>query len=190
MDEPVTQLSETVTISVERMMRFCYLAKIMSESAPYKTIVLTTYLTRFGTMLFETASFLYSLFEDNSNSINLSKIWGDFDHPFNEELREFETKLQPFKEELRLVRNSVGFHGSLSRSRENAGLGIFDVKSPRGREFSKIIYVMQKLALKMIEWYIKDMDEAERPRELWQEFVIELQGQSAKLPKPLHPRVA
>jgi hypothetical protein len=87
MTEPITRLGEEVTISVERMMRFCYLAEMEFEYASYGTSVLPIHLTRFGTMVFETASFLYSLFEDTGNSINLLKIWQGFDHPFGDELQ-------------------------------------------------------------------------------------------------------
>ncbi len=68
MDERTIHVGEEVTISVERMIRFCYLAEMESEYVPYQTSVLEVHLTRFGTMVFETASFLYSLFEDTENS--------------------------------------------------------------------------------------------------------------------------
>jgi len=176
MNEPNAQLDEKVTISVERMMRFCYLAQMLFEYTPYGTNVLPIHLSRFGTMVFETSSFLYSLFEDTENSINLLEIWQGFDHPFGDELQKFAKKLEPFKDELRLVRNRVGFHGSLNRSRERAGLDIFDFESPRAREFARLVRDMRSLSLKMIEWYIKRMNKAARPSEIWQEFMTELQS--------------
>jgi hypothetical protein len=177
-NESVSQQREDVTISVERMIRFCYLAQMKDEYVSYETHVLPLHLTRFGAMLFEAASFLYSLFEDRDNSINLLKIWQGFDHPFDDELQKLANKLDPFKEELRLVRNRVGFHGSLSRSHERAGLGIFDVESPRAREFARLVRDMQNLALNMIKWYIDGMNQSARPHEIWQEFMDELQGYS------------
>ncbi len=171
-------LREDVTISVERMMRFCHLVQIQFEYAPGDTKALPLHLTRFGTLVFETASFLYSLFEDRKDSINLLKIWRGFDHPFGEELQNCVTRLNPFKEELRLVRNRVGFHGSLNRSHERAGLGIFDVDSSRGRDFARLVRDMQQLCLRMIAWYMEGMDSSARPAEMWKEFVAEMQGHS------------
>jgi len=150
--------------------------QIQSECAAGNTKTLPVHLTRFGTLLFETASFLYSLFEDRQDAINLLNIWQGFDHPFGDELRNFVARLSPFKEELRLLRNRVGFHGSLTRAHERAGLGIFDVNSPRGRNFIRLVLDMKKLALHMIDWYMKDMDASDRPGEMREEFLAELQG--------------
>ena len=176
MDEPNTQQHQAVTISVERMIRFCYLSQMEVEYVRFDTKVLPLHLTRFGAMIFETASFLYSLFDDTNQATNLLKIWKGFDHPFNDELISFAEKLEPFKDELRKVRNRIGFHGSLTRSHEKAGLGIFDVNSQRAREFARLVREMQNIALKMIKWYTDGMNESDRPRELWQEFMIELRG--------------
>lgn len=178
MSDPDTRLGEDVTISVERMMRFCYLSQLQSECAAGEAKALPLHLTRFGTLVFETASFLYSLFEGRPDSINVEKVWRGFDHPFGDDLQSFVTRLDPFKEELKLVRNRVGFHGSLSRSHERAGLGIFDVDSSRGRDFVRLVMDMQHLFLRMICWYIQRMDNAARPAEMWREFVDELQGHS------------
>ena len=86
------------------------------------------------------------------------------------------TRLDPFKQELKLVRNRLGFHGSLSRSHERAGLGIFDVDSGRARDFACLARDMQQLFLRMIAWYMKGMDSSMRPGEMWNEFINELQG--------------
>lgn len=178
MSDPGTRLGEDVTISVERMMRFCYLSQLQAECATGETKALPLHLTRFGTLVFETASFLYSLFEDRPDSINLEKVWQGFDHPFGKELQNCVTRLAPFKDELKLVRNRVGFHGSLSRSHESAGLGIFDVESSRGRDYIRLAMDMQQLFLRMIGWYIQGMDSSGRDAEMWREFLGELQGHS------------
>lgn len=169
---------EDVTISVERMIRFCYLAQMQFEYAHGDTRALPIHLTRFGTLVFETASFLYSLFEEGQNAINLLTVWQGFDHPFGEELQNYVTRLAPFKDKLRLVRNRIGFHGSLNRGHERAGLGIFDVESSRARDFAHLVRDMQQLCLRMIAWYMKGMDSSTRPAEMWEEFVAEMQGRS------------
>lgn len=178
MSDPQSRLPEDVTISVERMMRFCYLAEMQFEYAPGDTKTLPIHLTRFGTLVLETASFVYSLFEDRQDAINLLNVWQGFDHPFGDELRNCVTRLSPFIQELRLVRNRVGFHGSLNRSHESAGLGIFDVDSSRARDFVRLVRDMQQLFLRMIAWNMEGMDTSARPAELWREFVAEMQGRS------------
>src|SRR5262245_1947376 len=145
MDAPAIKLDEAVTISVERMIQFCYMSRMLYEYAPYERILLPVHLTRFGTMFFQTASFLYSLFDDTKNSTNLLKIWKGFEHPFEDELQNFHDKLIPFKDELKRVRNRIGFHGSLTRTHEKAGLGIFDLESPRGTEFAVILRDIQDI---------------------------------------------
>lgn len=178
MREQQSKLREDVGISVERMMRFCILDHMLSEYAPVRAKTLPHHLTRFGVLLIETASFLYSLFEDRRDSINLLKVWQGFDHPFAEELRECVERLDPFKNELRSVRNRVGFHGSLNRNLERTGLDIFDVDSERAHSFFRLMGDMDRLFLRMIAWYMKGMDGSGRPGVMSKEFVAELKGHS------------
>lgn len=174
MGKPGDGPREDLTISVERMMRFCYLAQMQFETAAGSTELLPLHLTRFGTLVFETSSFLYSLFEDRPDSINLVRVWQGFDHPFSKDLQDCVMRLDPFKQELKLLRNRLGFHGSLSRSQERVGLGIFDVDSGRARDFACLVRDMQQLFLRMIAWYMKGMDALLHPAEMWNEFVNEL----------------
>ena len=178
MNESNSQASDAVTISVERMIWFCYLVKMEYEYVriPRRVTVIPENLTRWGMMIFMTASFLYSLFDTDKNSIHLGKIWKGFDHPFDSPLQAIENRLIPFKDDLRLVRNSIGFHGSRNRNHEKRGLDIFNVETPRAREFAEIVRDMAGLAQEMIKWYTDQMHESLRPRELWQDFLIELQS--------------
>ena len=178
MTDKENKTREDVAISVERMMRFCYLSQMQFEYAAGETKALPVHLTRFGTLVLETSSFLYSLFEDRPDSINLLNVWRGFDHPFSAELQKCAKRLSPFKEEVRLVRNRVGFHGSLKRGRERAGLGIFDVDSSRAHEFVRLVRDIQQLCLRMIAWYMEGMDSSTRPDEMWKEFVAEMQRHS------------
>jgi len=180
MGEANIKLPEAVVISVERMIQFCYISKMLFEYAPYERTLLPVHLTRFGTIFFQNASFLYSLFDDTKNSTNLLKIWKGFDHPFEKDLQNFDRRLTPFKDELKKVRNRIGFHGSLTRIHEKAGLGIFDLESPRSIEFSKLIGDMNILALKMIKWHLERMKNSDKIIELWQEFREEFTGYTIK----------
>ena len=121
------RLPERVTISVERMIRFCHLADLthgLSSSDPEPAWP-PLHLTPFGTMMTLTRSFLFSLFEERQDSINLPRVWSGFDHPFDEELNAIDLRLHPLKESLRLIRNRFDFHGSLSRAHEGAGFDLY-----------------------------------------------------------------
>jgi hypothetical protein len=180
MDQSIIEPSDALTISVERMIWFCYLVKIEAEYSqiPCRTSAIPPNLTRFGTMVFLTASFFYSLFDDDKNSVHLGKIWKNSGHPFNNKIKEIEDRLAPFKKELQWVRNRIGFHGSRNRDREKAGIDIFNVEGPRGREFARLKSDMQSLAREMIKWYTDQLDKSFRPDELWKDFLIELEAPS------------
>lgn len=166
---------EDVTIGVERMMRFCLLAQMLYKCHGGKTTVLPLHLTRFGTLLLETTSFLYSLFEERSDSINLVRLWQEFDHPFVKDLHEHATRLDPFKEEMKFLRSRLGFHGSLTRSHEKGGLGAFDIDSGRAQALACLTKDMQRLFLLMIGWYIKKIESDTYPSEMmWKEFAAEM----------------
>ena len=51
MSHPENELREDVMISVERMMRFCYLVEMQFKCAAGETKILPLHLTRFGTLL-------------------------------------------------------------------------------------------------------------------------------------------
>ena len=162
MDEKILQLPEAVTISIERMMRFCYLAQMTMEQPDPQQGLLPTHLTRFGTLLLDTCSFLYSLFDDRRDSIHLARVWAGFDHPFYDALTAIENRLQPFKPQLKLVRHRYGFHGSLSRTLEAEGFDI--LQDPLAGDLCTLIHDVKQLAVHMIAWHIDRMpcDHAER----------------------------
>lgn len=152
--KPSETLPESVEISVERMIRFCYLATITHKISHHaSTPGLATEITMFGTLVIDTASFLYSLFDDQKGSINLPKIWQGFDHPFEKDLQVIVTQMQPLKHDLQLVRHRLGFHGSLARKAESEGLRLFDIDSGRSVEFISIMSAMAKSAGRMILWF-------------------------------------
>lgn len=166
---------EDVTISVERMMRFCLLADTLFKCHKDKTTVLPLHLTRFSTLLLETTSFLYSLFEESSDAINLVLLWQEFDNPFVTDLQEHATRFDLFKKEIKLLRNRLGFHGSLTRSHEKVGLGVFDIDSGRAQALADLTKDMKKLFLRMIGWYMTKMESDTHPSEMmWKEFAAEM----------------
>jgi hypothetical protein len=174
----MTTLPDSVTISVERMMRFCYLAEMTFETrrGDHEPKI-PVHLTRFGTLAIESASWLYSLFDDRSDSINLQTVWQGFDHPFGKELQEIVDRLAPFKSGMKLVRNRIGFHGSLNRETEREGVDIFDVNSGRGRQFIGIMRDMERLAVRMIDWFCRqNTADGNNDEKMLQEFYRELKN--------------
>ena len=161
MEEAPLQLSEAVTISVERMIRFCYLAQMTLELGERRSEndgaasfpSLPEHLTRFGMLLTMTCSFLYSLFERRSDSTNLLRIWTDFEHPFRQELEDIAERLGPFMGDLYRVRSRYDFHGSLTQDHQAAGFGIF--QDPQFRELCQIIHAMKQLAVNMVMWFMR-----------------------------------
>lgn len=151
------RLPDYITISVERMIRFCHLADLThglssNDSQPDWPPL---HLTPFGTMMTLTGSFLFSLFEERSDSINLGRIWGgDFEHPFEKEIEAVEQRLQPFKESLRLIRNRFDFHGSLNRSGEREGIdALYGDDLDLSADFVGLISDCRRLFERMIRWY-------------------------------------
>jgi len=107
----------------------------------------------------------------------LVRLWQGFDHPFAKDLQEHATRLDAFKEDLKHVRHRIGFHGSLTRSHEKAGLGIFDVESGRAHTFARLTGDMQVLFLRMISWYMKKLRSDTHPSEtMWREFISDMKS--------------
>jgi len=172
--------SEELDITVERMIRFCYLAEMTWEYSHIEasSSTLPLHLNRFGALFFETAGFLYSLFEDRNDSVNLLRSWRVFENPFMDELETIRSRLEPFKPELEKVRNRISFHGSRNRSHEKDGLDIFNIESGRGPEFASLVQKIQLTAKNMIEWYCMNVLQGSVGSEAWRSFEAELKGYS------------
>ena len=155
MGDQESRLPDAVTISVERMIRFCHLADLthsLSSSEPEPDWP-PLHLTPFGTMMTLTGSFFFSLFEDRNDSINLRRIWSGFDHPFEEDLEAVELRLEPFRDSLRLIRNRFDFHGSLNREHERAGLDLLYGGLDLPRDLFRLMGDCRPLFERMVRWF-------------------------------------
>lgn len=157
MDEEPIQLPESVAISVERMIRFCHLAQMTIEQKDPASSRLPIHLTRFGTLMTLTCSFLYSLFDKrHDDSTNLLSIWSGFEHPFDQELEAIAKKLEPFKDDLFKVRSRYDFHGSLSHAHEAEGFRIFQISEVH--TLFEVVHEMKQLADKMVVYTVRSPD--------------------------------
>lgn len=78
-----------------------------------------------ATLMFVLYAFFYSLVEDSADSVNAFRLWR---LRFPEEeaaIAHVEAQISPFVDKLRVFRNRIGFHGSLSRSHEAKGFDVF-----------------------------------------------------------------
>ena len=147
------RLPDSVTISVERKIRFGHLVDLAAEYSSPDPVPEDPplHLTRFGTLLTLSVSFMYSLFETRADSINLLRIWSGFDNPFREDLRRFDASLDPYRANLKLVRDRFDFHGSISREREGEG---FDAYEPEeAKDLFRIVADFRDLCARMIDWF-------------------------------------
>lgn len=158
MEENVSQLPEAVMISCERLIRFSYLAQMTLELAEQHDTrgeavrQLPLHLTRCGTLMTTTCSFLYSLFDKRRDSTNLLRIWTGFEHPFTQRIDTIAERLSPFMDDLYKVRSRYDFHGSLSMAHQAEGFSIFE--GERGHDLFRIVHDMKQLAVDMAEWYM------------------------------------
>ena len=151
-DQPI-RLPAAVTISVERMMRFCHLMDITEQlkRADTEPECPPLHCTPFYTLLTLTLSFMYSLFDQRSDSINLRRVWTDFHHPFYDALEKFEQDFEPFRDSLYKVRCRYDFHGSLDLEREKEG---FDIYHPdRAGDLFVLALRCRDLCQEMTEWF-------------------------------------
>src|ERR1017187_9513204 len=122
--------SEELVIFVERLRHFMNLWTIYSdlltgryipsvgageESAfnPSVTVMLLLY------------AYLYSLIEDSTDGLNAFRIWRSHFPEEEQAIAAIEAQVVPFRDDLRIFRNKLGFHGSRSRTRESPGFEFF-----------------------------------------------------------------
>jgi hypothetical protein len=75
--------------------------------------------------MFVLYAWFYSLIEDEENAVNGFRLWRE---RFPEEERAIaavEAEVVPFRNDLKLFRNRLGFHGSTSRTHEAVGFQLF-----------------------------------------------------------------
>ena len=77
------------------------------------------------TLIFHLYASLFSLVEDSSESLNAFRIWRKHFPHEEAAITAVEQQIAPFKNDLRVFRNRLGFHGSRTRSHEAQGWDLF-----------------------------------------------------------------
>jgi hypothetical protein len=122
--------SEEFTIFVERLTHFNNLWTVYSDMLTRK------YVPSVGdrdwsifdprtTMMLMLYAYFYSLIEDSSDGLNGFRVWREHFPEEEQAIVAVEAVINPFKDELRLFRNRLGFHGSRSREHESRGFELF-----------------------------------------------------------------
>jgi hypothetical protein len=78
-----------------------------------------------ATLMFVLYAYFYSLVEDDHNSVNGFRIWRARYPEEETAIAAVESRVAPFRDDLKLFRNRLGFHGSRSRSHEAKALEVF-----------------------------------------------------------------
>ena len=122
--------SEEFIIFVERLTHFINLWTVYSDMLTGK------YVPSVGqrdhsifdprtTMMLILYAYFYSLIEDSPDGLNGFRIWREHFPEEEQTIAAVEAVISPFKDELRLFRNRLGFHGSRSREHESRGFELF-----------------------------------------------------------------
>jgi hypothetical protein len=102
-----------------------------SEHDPYPNIQ--------HTLMFVLYGWFYSLVEDADGAVNAFRVWRERYPKEESAIAAVEAEVVPLKNDLRVFRNRLGFHGSTSWSHESAGFDLFANHSG-----TQILEVMKK----------------------------------------------
>ena len=122
--------SEELMIFVERLRHFMNLWTI------YTDMLTKHYVPSVGageesvfnpstTVMLVLYAYLYSLIEDSSDGLNAFRIWRKHFPEEEQAIAAVEAQVVPFRDNLRIFRNRLGFHGSRSRALESPGFDLF-----------------------------------------------------------------
>jgi hypothetical protein len=131
-DHATTDADEELLIFVEHLIDFINVWTVYNDLLTRKYVPTPDTLewarTSIGTtIMFALHSYLYALIEDSTDGLNAFRIWRRRFPEEEQAIAAIEAQIAPFKNELRVFRNRLGFHGSRSRSHESKGLDLFAI---------------------------------------------------------------
>jgi hypothetical protein len=130
MQSPDAASDEELVIFVERLRHFMNLWTIYSDilTGKYVPSVGAEEESVFNpkvTVMLLLHAYLYSLIEDSDDGLNAFRIWRKHFPEEEPAIRAIEAQIVPFRNDLRVFRNRLGFHGSRTRVHEASGLDLF-----------------------------------------------------------------
>ena len=123
--------SEELEIFVEHLMDFMnlwtvYRDQMSGKYVPSVDVGGTPSRTgMYVTLMFHLYAGLYMLVDDSKEGLNAFRIWRAHFPQEEAAIAAVEQQIIPFKDDLRLFRNRLGFHGSRTRSHEAKGWKLF-----------------------------------------------------------------
>jgi hypothetical protein len=133
-NQPTAKNTEELTIFVEREMHFLNLWTV------YTDMLADKYIPTLGvrdhslhdprtTMMLVIYAYFYSLVEDSNDGVNAFRVWREHFPEEAQAIAALEAQVVPFRDNLRVFRNRLGFHGSTSRAHEAPGFDLFGAHS-------------------------------------------------------------
>ena len=122
---------EELEIFVEHLMDFMNLWTVYTDHLSGKYVPRADFggkPSRTGmyvTLMFQLYACLYTLVDDSKEGLNAFRIWREHFPHEEAAIAAVEQQIAPFKSDLRLFRNRLGFHGSRTRSHEAKGWDLF-----------------------------------------------------------------
>jgi hypothetical protein len=93
-------------------------------------------------------AYFYSLVEDSESGVNAFRVWREHFPEEEEAIAGVEALVIPLRDNLRLFRNRLGFHGSRSRAHEARGFELFGANT--GTELIEIINLFKGLGAMLL----------------------------------------
>jgi len=122
---------EELEIFVEHLMDFMNLWTVYNDHLTGKyvpSVDVGGKLSRTGmyvTLMFHLYASLYALIDESEEGLNAFRIWRKHFPGEEAAIAAVERQIAPFKSDLRLFRNRLGYHGSRTRSHEAKGWALF-----------------------------------------------------------------
>jgi hypothetical protein len=131
------------------------------------------------TMMFVLYAYFYSLIEDSGDGLNGFRVWREVWPQEGAAIAAVEARVIPFRDQLRLFRNRLGFHGSRTRSHEAVGFDLFNNHS--GNEVFECMKLFKSLgaALLGMDMAVHSSDQQEQIR--WRKWIDEVAARANTL---------
>jgi len=152
-------LSKKFELHVERMSKFLCLLDIYFEIL--KGNVNHSRSKSWTSILIEVVyAYFYSIIDDREDSINMFRVWRDEYPDHIVEIEKVESLVYPYKGYFMLLRNNVGFHGSIKQKGKKVGMKIF--KEVDGSKTLELMVAVRDLSTHLLT--LNERDKSKLPK--------------------------